>query len=93
MLERELVDAFDQHGQAIAGAERHSEQLVAPPTGQDQPGQPGRSDGMKLLIAALEPTLEPGAEGIRAGRERGEDDQPLGCHALLDQPAEALLDQ
>ena len=72
VLQRQLVDPLDQHGQPVTGAERR-------PTAASAPRGPARirlasSTGVtheQLLVAALQPALQAGPQGVGAGRRTG----------------------
>jgi hypothetical protein len=87
----ELVDAFEQHGQAIGGADDHREGIEAGVVEQAGGELPGGSDD-ELLVSSIEPVNKACAHRVSARRGRGEDENPLRRHALLREPGEARFE-
>ena len=82
-----------QHGQPIAGAERGGQRVSAGSgAAEDVAGELGRGEHVELLVGELEDRLQAVAERGSAALSRGDQTQPLGRAALLDQPPEAALD-
>ena len=80
-LERQLVDALEQHGQAVGRGDRHDERVEARLEGlvaQQARAEPvDRVDG-ELLEAALELVLDAGAQRVGGGLRGGEGEDLLG---------------
>ena len=91
--QRELVDAVEQHRQAV-GRGDGDEERVEPDRGgllaQQAGGQVGdRMDG-ELAERLVERVLDLGAEQRRRGGRAGDEQQLLGRRAALGEPADAL---
>ena len=97
VLERELVDPLDQHGEPVPGPERGREQVATrTAAAEDEPGELHWREHVELLVAVLEAALEPAPQRRRPRAARREQDEllgPGGWGSVFHKPAEPGLDE